>query len=140
MEPGLRDRLRKMLRSPKVSGGASEERLQKLMADIGYRLPEDYLDFMRQWNGYNGDVGQKGSVDIWPAEEIQPSNEANRFREWVPGLVLFGSDGGGEFYAFDMRGKDPKVVMVTMIPLNLENAVEAGSSFLDFLERLAKTE
>ena len=140
MELHVHDKLRKILKSPKASIGASEASLQKLMAGLGHRLPDDYLDFMRQWNGYNGDVGEYGSVNIWAVEEILPANEANNFREWIPGLVLFASTGGGDFYAFDMRHDPLKVVAIPSIPLDIQYAVEVGGSFIGFLEHLAQSQ
>ncbi|MBM4019736.1 MAG: SMI1/KNR4 family protein [Planctomycetes bacterium] len=139
MEPSVRDRLRRVLTAPYAGSGATEESLLAVMAELGYGLPEEYLDFMRQTNGYTGEVGSRGFVSIWPVEEVVPTNQANHFREWILGLVLFGSNEGGEFYAFDLRGNRPKVVMVPSIPLELKYAVEVGSSFIDFLEHLAQT-
>jgi hypothetical protein len=127
-----------MLKGPYAGVGATDESLQSLMKELGFTLPEDYLEFMRQTNGYTGEVGTSGFVCIWPVEEVLPINEANHFRESVPGLVLFGSNEGGETYAFDVRGHHPKVVMVPTIPLDLEYAVEVGGSFVDFLENLAR--
>lgn len=98
----------------------------------------DYLDFMRETNGYNGEVGKHGYVCIWPVEEIVHTNEANRFRDWIPGLILFGSNEGGEYFAFDMRRNPVGVAMVPMISLELESAVDVGASFMDFIERLAQ--
>ena len=95
--------------------------------------------------GDPGGLGSRGASlpwwypSIWPVEEVVPTNHANHFREWIPGLVLFGANDGGEFYAFDLRGNRPKVVMVPSIPLDLKYAVEVGSSFVDFLEHLAQT-
>ena len=138
MDPETRDKVRKMLKDPYAGFGATEQQIQTVVEKLGVSLPENYLDFLRQTNDYIGDVGDDGFVSIWPIEEVLLINEANHFREWIPGLVLFASDGGGEFYAFDMRGQSAKVVMVPAIPLDLEYAVEVGSSFVDFLERLAR--
>jgi len=137
MEPSIREKLRELLKSPKPDTGASETNLQELMARLDQRLPGDYLDFMRQWNGYNGDVGECGSVNIWAVEEVLPANEANHFREWIPGFVLFASSGGGDFYAFDLRQEQAKVVMIPSIPLDVQEAVEVGASFIGLLEHLA---
>ncbi len=102
-------------------------------------MPEEYLDFLRQTDGYTGEVGDSGFISIWPVKEVVPTNEANHFREWVPGFVLFGSNEGGEFYAFDLRGDCAKVVMVPSVPLDLRYAVEVGGSFLELLEKLARS-
>lgn len=138
MESETRNKLRKLLAAPYTGKGASDDGLTALMAELGHTLPPEYLDFMRETNGYNGEVGQKGYVCIWPVEEIAETNRANHVREWVPGLVLFGANEGGEYYAFDMRRSPVGVVMVPMIPLELESAVNVGASFVDFLERLAQ--
>ena len=137
MNPIMHARLSRILRAPYVGKGASEETLNRMMEVVGYRLPEDYLEFMRETNGYNGEVGPLGYVCIWPVEEIAETNMANHFREWVPGLVLFGSNEGGEYFAFDMRNSPPNVVKVPGIPLTMEHAVSAGETFVAFLERLA---
>jgi len=123
MDSHIRDKVQKILKAPYAGR---------------VRLPEEYLDFLRETNGYTGEVGDAGFVSIWPVEEVVPTNEANHYRQWIPGLVLFGSNEGGEFYGFDMRGPTPKVAMVPSVPLDLKHAVEVGSSFLDFLERLAR--
>jgi hypothetical protein len=139
MDPKVESKLRMILKSAKPDTGASDARLGELMAGLKYRFPEDYLEFMRRWNGYNGDVGEYGGVYIWAVEEILPANEANNFREWIPGLVLFASTGGGDFYAFDFRHDSPKVVAIPSIPLDVKDAVEVGASFTQFLEQLAQS-
>ena len=139
MDPKVESKLRMILKSAKPDIGASDASLGELMAGLQHRLPEDYLGFMRRWNGYNGDVGEYGSVNIWAVEEILAANEANNFREWIPGLVLFASTGGGDFYAFDLRNDPPKVVGIPSIPLDVKEAVEVGDSFTQFLEQLAQS-
>ncbi len=137
MDPGVRDKLRTILKAPYADAGASEESLQSLMAELGFALPEEYLDFMRQTNGYTGEVGSNGFVCIWPADEVFPTNEANHYREWIPGLVLFASNESGDFYAFDMRHDLPSVVAIPAI-VELKYVKEVSPSFVAFLERLAE--
>jgi hypothetical protein len=139
MNPDVRDKVRQILTAPFAGVGASETAMNTLMAELGHRFPEDYLQFMRQTNGYNGEVGPNGFVSIWPVEDVMPTNQANRFREWIPGLVLFASNESGDFYAFDMRQGVPTVVFVPSIPLRLDSAVEFSPSFVGFLERLAES-
>jgi hypothetical protein len=140
LNTNTRNELRKILRAPYGGKGATENYLNQIMSEIGYRLPDDYLDFMQETNGYNGEVGAKGYVCIWSAEEIVPTNRANNCHEFIPGLVLFASNEGSEYYAFDMRVSPSKVVMIPMIPLELKEAKEVGSSFIEFLRRLANLE
>jgi hypothetical protein len=139
MDPIVERSLRLILTSAKPDKGASDPSLSELMEKLRYRLPNDYLEFMRRWNGYTGDIGKHGGVDIWPVEYILPTNEANHFREWIPGLILFASTGGGDFYAFDFRHDPPKVVEIPDIPLDVKHAKEVGDSFTQFLEHLAQS-
>lgn len=138
MEPSTQAFLRGILKAPCAGSGASDERLQAMMTEIGYRLPDDYLDFMRKSNGYTGGVGANGFISVWPVEEIVPTNKANRYLEWIPGLVLFASNESGDFYAFDMRVGQPTVVFVPAIPLELQSAVDLAPTFMGALERLAR--
>lgn len=139
MDPVVRDRLRRILKAPYAGVGASEESLQSLMAELGHRLPDEYLDFMRQTNGYTGEVGPSGFVCIWPVDEVLPTNKANHYREWIPGLVLFGSNESGDLYAFDMRQDQTIVVGVPAI-VDLNYAKEISRSFVGFLEQLAEVQ
>jgi hypothetical protein len=138
MKPQVRNMLRQLLKAPYAGKGAAESELQSLIEQLEHHLPADYLDFMRETNGYNGEVGKHGYVCIWPVEEIAQTNQANHFREWIPGLILFGSNEGGEYFAFDTRRNPVGVVMVPMIPLELDSAVDVGASFVDFIERLGQ--
>ena len=52
----------------------------------------------------------------------------------APGLLLFGSDGGGEAFAFDARRVPMRVVSVPFIGMALADAHELGSSFSAFIQ------
>ncbi len=55
-------------------------------------------------------------------------------RTFAPELLLFGSDGGGQAFAFDLRDSERTIVEVPFIPLDTEEAQTIGSTFDDFLE------
>jgi hypothetical protein len=55
--------------------------------------------------------------------------------EYTPGLILFGSDGGEEAFAFDMRTDNIKYVMVPYM-LEFEAIIDQGNSIIEFFERL----
>jgi len=136
VDPIVRSKLRAILKAPYAGTGASEESLRSLMAELEHRLPDEYLDFMRQTNGYTGEVGPSGFVCIWPVDDVVPTNKANNYREWIPGLVLFGSNESGDFYAFDVR-QDPTTVVSVPAIVDLKYVKEISPSFVGFLECLA---
>ena len=68
-----------------------------------FKLPKDYVEFLKETNGGEGFVGENSYVIFWPLEKLLEYNKAYNVQEYAPGLFLIGSDGGGEAYAFDMR-------------------------------------
>jgi len=78
--------------------GASEQEIAKL--GIGFRvfLPEDYKSILRFANGAAGRIGPEELL-IYSIDEVLDANL--RFDKFREGLVIFGSDGGGEAYVFD---------------------------------------
>ena len=51
-------------------------------------------------------------------------------------LIAFGSDGGGEAFAFDTRVNPCPVVMVSFIGMSDEDSILVAPSFQTFLDRL----
>ena len=50
--------------------------------------------------------------------------------EFVPGFFGFGSNGGGELLAFDVRGSCPwPIVMIPFIPMEVDEAIKVAGSF-----------
>lgn len=116
--------------------GASQSALSQLECEVGIPLPADYKEFLLFTNGAEGKMGQSYLM-IWPAEEVMRNNKGYAVEEFAPGLLLFGSSGGGMAYAFDTRAPELLVVEVPFIGMNLESIKRCGSNFTEFLEHLA---
>ena len=54
----------------------------------------------------------------------------------IPSLCLFGSDGGGETFAFDTRSDAKPIVSVPFVGMELKSARPVASNFNAFLEEL----
>src|SRR5262245_52553644 len=89
------DQITKLTANLHLNSGASKDLVKEIQSKLGNSLPKEYVDFMTQSNGAEGNVGNSYLV-LWPLEEIGPLNEAYEVDEYAPGLLLFGSDGGGE--------------------------------------------
>jgi hypothetical protein len=68
-----------------------------------YKVPKDYIDFLKTSNGALGYVGTT-PLQLYSAEEIVEYNRIIDTESYAPGLVLFGSNLSGIDYAFDTSG------------------------------------
>jgi hypothetical protein len=118
---------------------ASSEAIQAFKAASWVQLPEDYLEFLRECNGGEGFIGGAYAM-LWRVEELLEMNEGYSVREFAPELFLFGSDGGGEAYAYNLQTGMMPIVMVPFIPLEAELGIPLGANFHEFLETLYRTE
>jgi hypothetical protein len=112
----------------------TEEFLKDVEVKLGIRLPDQYKEFMLESNGAEGNVGTNSYLAIWPIEQIVQLNEEYAVNEFTPGLVYFGSDGGGMAYAFDNRVKETPIVEFPFESINIEDAKLCGNTFNEFLQ------
>jgi hypothetical protein len=104
----------------------------------GLDLPSDYLKFMEEINGGEGFVGSNYLI-LWRIEELAKMNIDYQVQEYAPGLFLFGSDGGGEAFAFDLRSPSAPIISVPFVGLDTSLARPYALNFTEFLERLYRS-
>lgn len=97
-----------------------------------YLLPLDFVSFMFYSNGAEGKIGDNYLV-IWDINKIMSNNKDYDVETFVPGLLLFGSDGGGEAFGFDYRKEPPVIVKIPFIGMNWKLAIKVSNNFLEFL-------
>jgi hypothetical protein len=107
---------------------ASDAEIDAFAKQSGITLPEEYVCFLRKMNGGTGFVGSN-YVDLWAVDTLIEYNRGYGAGEFVPELLLLGSDGGGQALAFDRRNRNWPVIMVPFIPLDIREAVIIAPSF-----------
>jgi hypothetical protein len=107
--------------------------LERAAIDLGIRWPADYAAFMAEQDGGEGWVGPF-YLSLWHAADLVERNLGYGVAEFAPGLVLFGSDGGGEGFAFDTRVSTATIVMVPFV--SFDQPIVQGTTLLELLERL----
>lgn len=130
------DNLKRLINGMDLNSPASKEILDDVQNKLGVRFPDQYTEFMLESNGAEGSVGTKSYLAIWSAEQIVQLNEEYAVNDFTPGLVYFGSDGGGMAFAFDKREKEIKIVGFPFESIHIEDAKKYGKTFVEFLQYL----
>jgi hypothetical protein len=107
--------------------------------DFNFVLPPDYVCFLQQMNGGEGFLGDNAYLALWRVEGLAERNSGYGVPNWAPDLFLFGSDGGGEAFAFDTRSSPPTIIAIPFITLEDCDAIAISTSFRGFLEVLFKS-
>lgn len=115
--------------------GATDSAIAEEEKQLGLKLPVEYVDFLKLTNGGEGFIG-KEYVILWGAEELASMNQSYEVQKYVPGLLIFGSNGGGEAYGFDTRTPQRPIVQVPFVGMDWGYARPMGESFSEFLRRL----
>jgi hypothetical protein len=112
---------------------ATQDQIHKLQSELNISLPSEYVDFALVSNGADGAVGEVGYLSLWRIDEIIQLNKDYRVSDFAPGLVLFGSDGGGEAFAFDARDAKMAIVQVPFVGMSLSEVQPLAKNFNEFL-------
>jgi hypothetical protein len=83
--PRVSDELETLLANVTRRDPASAEAFDRLVAESGIPLPEDYVAFIASSNGGEGDVG-RAWVEFWPVERVTAELRGNPHYE---GVLLF---------------------------------------------------
>ena len=121
---------------------ASAAAIAELARITPTELPAEYLAFLSQSNGGEGELGaEPGWLVMWKAEEVLDLNRQYEVATNAPGFFGFGSNGGGELIAFDTRGAIPyPVVALPFIPMEAAEARLIAPSFGRFERLVGATE
>ena len=114
------------------SQGATEQELDDAAAAFGIELPEDYRAVMRRTDGGECDFGESWMV----LQSLEAAIERNAtFKEaGFPPFIFFGSDGGGDGYAWDLRPeRHSRYVVVPFIVPEDEAVIPCGDTLEEFL-------
>ena len=118
------------------ASGAPEPEIQKLLGQLDFQIPGDYLDLMREHNGGEGEIGDHSWLTLFPITELAKMNKANEIlMNQIPDYYLFGKDSADTAYAFHKRkGTFHSFGFMS----NFKNDIIefCGNNFIEFLEYL----
>jgi hypothetical protein len=128
MEINFFEIVKPMIQEP----GLLDEKIKEYLSDFDHPLPSDYLAIFKITNGVKGIISG-WYIDLWKIDELKELNNAYAVQEFIPGIFLIGSNGGGTAYGLDYRNNPPSYVEVPFIGMSFDEIQECGNSFLEFL-------
>lgn len=128
--------LHKYIKKLNTNPGVLDDTIKTFEISINFELPEIYKRFLLLTNGGEGFIGENSYIILWSLQDLLEFNKSYEANEYVPGLFLIGSNGGGEAYAFDLRTIPYAIVQVPFVGMDLKLVEIVGEDFLIFLENL----
>lgn len=136
MDPDLRALLAEVRLA---DDGAGEDDLAAAEEELECKLPQDVKALLRKHDGGEGTLGQrKRPLQLWSLQRIRAECEAQEVTRAVPGLVLFGSDGGSEGYGWLPRLKKGRYGRISLLAAGAHEFEPLGDSLEQLLRALAE--
>ena len=129
-------KIQNMLSNLDLQSPVKESDLLKFEQESRIILPNEYKRFLKVSNGGEGFIGENSYVIFWSINDLLKFNKAYNVYEYAPGLLLIGSDGGGEAYAFDTHSKSMEIVKVPFVGMSIELIEVLAPNFDVFIEKL----
>ncbi len=119
----------------------NKEVIKKTEDELGIVFSKDYVDFLLWSNGGEGEIGEN-YISFWRCEDIVQLNKDYGIDKYLTkDFISFGTDGGGECYAFDYRDlRNPKIVKCALGDLNINELREIAKTYTEFVEILKHQE
>ncbi len=107
----------------------------ELRDKLGANLPNDYISFLLETDGAEGAIGSSYLV-LWSLDDLLLLNDAYKVKEYAPGLLLIGSNGGDMAYAIDIRDNLYRFIEIPFIGMSISEINYCAIDFISFLEYL----
>ncbi len=117
---------------------STSEELQRLIENFG-KLPEDYLELMKFSNG-GSLYGFNTPLIVYSILEVMALYKEHDLYENIPETLIFGGDGGGKIYCFDLRNDDKGVLIYNEDTDGYDDKVNSATSLTDLVKRIIGNE
>ena len=108
-----------------------EMSIKNFLDQIDINLPNGFMNYFTKSNGGKID-NENELIYLWPLDKMIHLNKGYGADEYCPEFFLFGSDGGGEAFAFEKT--TGCIFMIPFIILDREDAIYKYKDFTELLE------
>lgn len=132
MNPQLFEYLEGFEKNP----GAEVSAIRQVIQTLNLDLPSEFFDLYLYMNGGEGFISDS-YCRFYAVEDLIPLNEVFLVKEFAPELFIFGSNGGGEAFAFNIKNIPCSSVEIPFIPMDIKWAKSLGNTISDFFSHLS---
>jgi len=122
---------------------ATEDDVRQLKEKFKIELPNDYESLLQTSNGYSLS-GFETPLIVWSTMEVLALFREHDLYENIPQSLIFGGDGGGTVYCYDLRTKNDKgnydVFFVKEEEAYYDKIFFRTSSLTELVEKIVKNE
>lgn len=122
---------------------ATESEIQQLKETFKVELPPDYEELLARSNGCSL-YGFEAPLIIWSIREVLAQFREHDLYEEIPESLIFGGDGGGTLYCYDLRRKNDRgsydVFLVKEDEAFYDKIFFRTSSLSELIERIVNNE
>ncbi len=94
---------------------------------------KEYEQYLKKFNGGSGMIGEENYLILWSQDEIVEFNRDYAVEEFLPNILLIGSDGGGIAYGINSKCE---YIQVPFIPMDTEEVSVIARTFEEFIQYL----
>ena len=131
----MKQLLEKLANSFDTVSPATASAIETVEKFFNLKLPVDYKEFLQFSNGLEGETADSYLV-LWTAEELIELNRAYNVKEFVSNIIIIGSDGAENAFAFDTI--DMSIVRLPFIGMGHIASEKFSNTFAGFLSSQIK--
>ncbi|SFD61184.1 SMI1 / KNR4 family (SUKH-1) [Chitinophaga sp. CF118] len=128
----MKSYLEKLAKNFTPSIPATHDGIAEAERHFNISFPTDYKEFLLFTNGLEGEVDD-GYLVLWSAKELIELNTTYHVTEFIEQIIIFGSDGAEEAFAFDISGTQPSIVKLPFIGMGYIPNEKLADTFEAFL-------
>jgi hypothetical protein len=107
---------------------------------VKFKLPEDYRYYLENFEAFDDIIGNE-FLRLLDLDALMDYNLNYGIFESMPGIIGIGNNGSSEFIGVEfLEDNKHRIVLSPLIDLDKEYNIAVGSSFTDFIQRLANGE
>jgi len=112
---------------------ATEDEIKHLKEAVNFNLPEGYTSILKKFNGGEGELNLPPMwLRLWDIEEVIENLEIELYKEELPSLFFFASNGGMELIALrEISFSQTDIVMVDPVA-GIESIESIALNFNEF--------